>query len=136
MLKYRPQIAKTGEGLRPFETPTIFQLGGREKNHSLFTFSYQQTDWFSIKETLLDYSSMNGTMGGGGGLHKNNIFTRLVDRFLGLFQSQDILTNMFCKLILKYKPLEVTGRNWSQLIIVPRSTLADKVFRRNISTLN
>ena len=37
-------MAKTAEGLRPFETPTIFLLGGAEKNSSFFTFVYQTVD--------------------------------------------------------------------------------------------
>ena len=37
-------MAKTAEGLRPFETPTIFLLGGAEKNTSFFTFVYQTID--------------------------------------------------------------------------------------------
>ena len=37
-------MAKMAEGLRPFKTPTIFLLGGAEKNSSFFTFVCQTID--------------------------------------------------------------------------------------------
>ena len=37
-------MAKTAEGLRPFETPTIFLLGGAKKTPHFFTFVYQTID--------------------------------------------------------------------------------------------
>ena len=37
-------MATTAEGLRPFETATIFLLGGAEKTAHFFTFVYQTID--------------------------------------------------------------------------------------------